>query len=296
MVDLLTRLGFQSVRRSGKELFYRSPLRDSDTTPSFFVNDQMDVWYDQGIGKGGNIIDFGLAFWPTLEFKDVLIKIQEICQAKLIIKPERPVKGRIHALKVPHYNIEEVKELGSNPAITAYLQQRGIWAAAQDTVKEVYYFVEDEKKLKKHFFAAGWKNELGGWEVRNKYFKGCLGHKAVTNIPGSATALAMFEGYINYLSWRNENPAAADTVMVLNSISLLDAAILRAKKFEQVNIFFDRDKGGHDASITVKNAIPHAVDQSAVYDSHNDYNDMLLAKLKSRQAPEIDLFKNAFVR
>ena len=54
-------------------------------------------------------------------------------------------------------------------------------------------------------FAAGWLNEAGGWEVRNKYFKGCLGQKAISFIPGHQKELCVFEGYINYLSWKTEN-------------------------------------------------------------------------------------------
>jgi DNA primase len=175
LVDLLTRLGYHSLRRSGKELLYLSMLRDSDAKPSFAVNEELNVWFDHGAGKGGNIIDFALAYWPGTPFLDLLRKIQDTCQQEIISR--NPLTERIsrrrHAVKIPHYEVEEIKDLGNNPTITAYLQSRGIWNQAQGRLKEIYYYVEDQKKLRKHFFAAGWQNEFGSWEVRNKYVQGC---------------------------------------------------------------------------------------------------------------------------
>lgn len=63
IVDLLSRLGHQPVPKRGREKMYISMLRDDDTDPSFSVNDELGVWFDHGAGKGGNIIDFGLAYW-----------------------------------------------------------------------------------------------------------------------------------------------------------------------------------------------------------------------------------------
>lgn len=281
LVDLLARLGFEPVRRSGKELLYLSMLRESDTKPSFAVNEQLNVWFDHGSGKGGNIVDFGVAFWPLTAFVDILHKIKATVQQEIVANHPRENIGRQRMpVKIPHYEIEEVKEMGSNPAIKWYINDRGIGAVAQEKLKEVYYFVEDQKKLKKHFFAAGWQNELGGWEVRNKYFKGCLGHKAITFVPGMSDKLLVFEGYLDYLSWLTEHEEANPSVMVLNSLSLLEVGIRRAKDFEQVDLYFDRDKSGHQASLHFISAVPYAKDRSAYYDGFKDYNDRLKAGLR----------------
>ena len=58
MPELLSRLGFEPTRRQGIYLWYRSPLRSSETQASFKVNTQWNSWYDFGEGAGGNIIDF----------------------------------------------------------------------------------------------------------------------------------------------------------------------------------------------------------------------------------------------
>ena len=54
IADFLARLGHEPVRRSGNELWYRAPNR-SERTPSFRVNVAKQLWYDFGLGKGGDI-------------------------------------------------------------------------------------------------------------------------------------------------------------------------------------------------------------------------------------------------
>jgi hypothetical protein len=276
LVDLLSRLGFQPLRTTGRESLYISMIRDSDINPSFSVNDTLGVWYDHGLDKGGNIIDFGLVYWQ-LPFCEVLEKILQITSAE--IKPPSPGRKR-SAVKIPHYQIQEFKALGNNQAITEYLRSRKIWEAAQNKLKEIYYYVEDQKGLRKFFFAAGWQNELGAWEVRNLYFKGCLGHKAISFVPGDADRLAVFEGYLNYLSWLTENPQATHSVLVLNSLSLLNIGIIKAKDFAEVSLYFDRDSAGEIACLHFKKAVPQAVDCSAIYRHHNDYNEKLVSGTK----------------
>ncbi|MGF7079725.1 toprim domain-containing protein [Mucilaginibacter sp. UYCu711] len=278
LADLLGRLGFRPAKRSGKELYFSSMVCDSDTKSSFTVNEDLNVWYDHGLGKGGNVIDFCLLYWKTLSFSEVLAKISETCQGTLCEpKPANELKRRRHAIKLPHYHIEELKDLGNNALLTAYLQQRGVWEMAHGRLQEIYYYIEDEKRLKKFFFAAGWKNEQGAWEVRNRNFKGCLGHKAITLVPGNDQRLVIFEGYFNYLSWlidhENENP----TVLILNALSLLELGKKIARSFHEVDLFFDRDLAGHTASIAFAAAIPQAIDRSEAYLGYNDYNDHIVA-------------------
>lgn len=280
LVGLLERLGFSPFRRSGKELFYLSMLRDSDTKPSFTVNEELNVWYDHGMGKGGTLIDFGQLYWG-LAFRDTLIKIREVCDGNLILPKDFQKPRRRHAVRLPHYHIEHIKDIGSNYVITEYLQERCIWSIAKTCLKEIYYYVEDEKKLRKYFYAAGWQNELGAWEVRNRHFKGCLGHKAMTWIPGDEKGLVIFEGYFNYLSWRVLHAGATESVLVLNSLSLAPAAVRKALDFSTVGLFFDRDQAGHQASAEFISAVPQAKDLSGAYAGFNDFNDHLKAIIKN---------------
>ncbi|MES2108754.1 MAG: CHC2 zinc finger domain-containing protein [Bacteroidota bacterium] len=282
IVDLLNRLGYEPVRKFGKEHMYRSMLRDGDNDPSFSVDDKLGAWYDHGNGKGGNIIDFGLAYWPTLTFNEVVEKIRSACNIQVIQKDHRP---RI-PVKVRNYIVEQVKEVGSHPAITNYLQGRGVFDIAKQHLSEVYYSVVDDKGVRKPFFAAGWKNEAGSWEVRNKYFKGCLGQKAISFIPGDQKRVAVFEGFINYLSWLKENEIVGHSIIILNTLSLLNDGLQKAKEFSLIDLYLDRDPSGYQATKDFMKTLPYASDKSGIYDGFNDYNDRLVTSLRKQPSPD----------
>lgn len=289
LVDLLSRLGFQPVPRRGREKMYYSMLRKDDSNPSFSVNDDIGVWFDHGLGKGGNIIDFGLLYWKHLDFNDVVKKIQQVCSLEpgetRVIRPRK-------AVKIPQHIVEQVKPLGTHPAITEYLKGRGVFDVAKKYLNEVYYFVEDDKNVRKRYFAAGWQNENKSWEVRNRYFKGCMGHKGITFIPGHPKKAVVFEGFLNFLSWRLENPDADNSVIVLNSLTLLQQGINKSKAFSCLDIYFDRDKAGESATNDFLRALPYATDRSKLYDGFNDYNDKIKADLKKVDTEKTN--KNGF--
>lgn len=283
LVDLLSRLGYEPVKKSGHEKFYISMIRDDDINPSFTVNDDLGVWFDHGMRKGGNIIDFGLTYWKNLRFGEVIQKLTATCAIPLadIIAVDRPAKPRQRlAVKVPHYIVVETKPIGTHPAITEYLKSRGLFEVGKAYLTEIYYYVEDDNAVRKHFFSAGWQNENKGWEVRNKYFKGCIGHQGISFIKGHEKNAVLFEGFMNFLSWRMENPSADHSIIILNSVSALKPGIAKAKTFSSLDIYFDRDKSGFAATKDFISALPYATDRSKAYEGFNDYNDKIKAHLK----------------
>jgi hypothetical protein len=292
LVDLLTKLGYKSIRASGKELFYISMIRDDDTTPSFCVNSMLNVWYDHGLGVGGSVIDFGKAFWPGIPFRQMLIKLWETADKDPSDLPKMPRPRRTE--KLPHYTIETVKEIGHTEAIKKYLLHRGIFEVAQGLLKEVHYQVEIEPGQTKPFFAAGHQNELGGWEVRNKFFKSCLGKKGLTIIKANERQLCVFEGYFDFLSWKHEYPDKDSSILVLNSLSLIQGAIKVATYYPKIEIYFDHDKAGTAASGQWIKALPYSIDRAANYEGYIDYNDKLRAHAKARRQLENNKRKGIF--
>lgn len=283
ITDFLSRLGHHPKRSSGNRSMYISMVRNSDTDASFSVNESLGAWYDHGMGKGGDVFDLAMLYWKGLKFHEAVEKVREVCNLGIA----GPAPGRLTprprlklAVKLPNYRIREVLPLGSSEGISAYLRNRGVYEAASTQLSEVHYYVEDEKKLRKEYFAAGWQNELGGWEVRNKYFKGCLGKKAVSLIPRAGKKLVVFEGFFNYLSWLRDHPGHDRSVLVLNSLALIDKGMEKAKVFTEIDLYLDRDASGYAALKTWMKALPYSTDKSAVYQGYNDYNDKLVAELK----------------
>ena len=56
------------VTRNGRELWYTSPIRDGDDTPSFKVDTVKNLWFDHGLSVGGNVIDL------VIEMRRVTVK------------------------------------------------------------------------------------------------------------------------------------------------------------------------------------------------------------------------------
>jgi DNA primase len=56
LVEFLQTLRYWPVKIQNENVWYRSPLRE-EKTASFKVNTKLNVWYDHGLGKGGDIIN-----------------------------------------------------------------------------------------------------------------------------------------------------------------------------------------------------------------------------------------------
>ena len=55
----------------------------------------------------------------------------------------------------------------------------------------------------KRYFAVGFPNMAGGYEVRSRYFKGCIPPKAVSLVKANdipADECLVFEGFMDFLS------------------------------------------------------------------------------------------------
>lgn len=290
IVDFLARLGHHPVRKTGRDHFYHSMLRETQKrTPSFTVWDAGNVWKDwggpnvSGIDKGG-IIQLGMAYWPELSFVEVLNKMHEVCNMDTALIPEYK-KPKIYPpdpqMGTFEWELISTKELGTNFVLTKYLHSRGLFDVAKNQgVKEVYYKRKNNHGDIKPFFAIGWQNELNSWEYSNpKGFKSCIGPKGISLIPGSESHVAVFEGYMDFLTWKKVEPEKTSTAIVLNAITLLGRAIDRLKNFQSVDIFCDNDDPGRNCTSKIIEEIPWAVDRSYQYKGFKDFNDKLKAGL-----------------
>ncbi|RZK40379.1 MAG: hypothetical protein EOO90_15385 [Pedobacter sp.] len=278
--ELLRRLGHQPVSKSGGELKYHSPIRNGDRSPSFTVRADTNQWYDFGLPGGGDLISFGVTYWPGLSFYQVLKKIQEVCdlpESKLIFA-ERPREPRPRkAEKVQSYELFCIRPLGSNPLLEEYLKSRKVWEAAQGRLSEVYLRCIAGPREGKKLFGVGWQNEYMDWEIRTAaQWKHCLGQKGMSLFKGDPNQVVLFEGMMDYLSWATKNPGDKSSVYVLNSIAMIEHAINATADFEQKTCFFDNDEAGRKATVSFQAVYPDAIDGASAYQGYEDYNAMLM--------------------
>src|SRR5690606_38698357 len=110
------------------------------------VNQQFKSWFDSSLGKGGNLMDFARTYWPLLSSGRIEEKLREI-QAQSAKKDRRLRKRK--ATKIPHYQIDRACPLGYNNEVTDFLMESGLWELADLNIREVYYYVTDQKGKRK---------------------------------------------------------------------------------------------------------------------------------------------------
>ena len=225
IADYLQSLGYTPVKQQGSSFWYKSPLRE-ETDASFKVNTELNKWYDFGLGKGGNIIALAAELYHT---EDVTCLLKRIEERTPYIRPASFSFGKQQSDNRT-YRVLRVGEL-SSPALIAYLQERGIdIELAKRECKELRFENAD-----KPYFAIGFPNMARGYEVRNRYFKGCVAPKDITHIRQQKeprTVCYLFEGFMDYLSFLTirvkNNPQHprlnAQDYVILNSVSNLSKA------------------------------------------------------------------------
>ena len=269
LADFLARLGHEPVRRSGNELWYSAPYR-SERTPSFRVNVAKQLWYDFGLGKGGDIFTLAGEFAQSVDFME---------QARFIAKAANMVVDRSAFPTCqpkpaePAFEGVEAVPLLRSP-LTDYLAERGIpYAVASHHCFRLNYGVRG-----KRYFAVGFPNMAGGYEVRSRHFKGCIPPKDVSLVKLENTAAdvcSVFEGFMDFLSAATLGLETGDC-LVLNSVSNVEKAMKHLTAYGRINCFLDRDEAGRRTlDVLGKRYDGRVCDRSALYDCCKDLKEFL---------------------
>ena len=276
IADYLQSLGYSPVKQQGNCLWYKSPFRQ-ETEASFKVNTDRNLWFDYGLGKGGNIIALAAELYASDYVPYLLGKIAK--QAPYI----RPVSFSFRQqASEPSFQQLEVGEL-SHPALLRYLQERGIdTALAKPECKELH-FVHNGKP----YFAIGFPNVAGGHEVRNRFFKGCIAPKDISHIRQQGEPkekCLVFEGMMDYLSFltlRIKNCPSMPNLdgqdyIILNSVANVSKAIDVLHGYGRIHCLLDNDEAGRNAYLKLAREFDGRIrDFSDNYSGHKDLNDYL---------------------
>lgn len=285
LADYLQSLGYTPVKQQGRSLWYKSPLRN-ETDASFKVNTELNQWYDFGIGKGGNIIALAAELYHS---ENVAYLLERIAERTPYIRPASFSFGeqKTHNSSFQGVQVSELSSL----ALIDYLRGRGInIELAKRECKELRF-----EHNGKPYFAIGFPNISGGYELRNRYFKGCLAPKDITHIRQQGElrdVCYLFEGFMDYLSFLtirvNNNPEEPRTneqdYMVLNSVTNLSKAEQLLRPYTRIGSFLDNDLAGQRAYENLKKMFGNRLqDMSHHYAGHKDLNDYLCHKNQTKQ-------------
>lgn len=272
--EFLSRLGHEPVRRHGDECWYLSPCRE-ERTPSFHVNTRKCVWHDFGTGHGGDI--FTLA--GELSGSDGFMT-----QAKFIAgvyggtipkyAGQKKGNGGVRAEK--QKETSRFEEVVRSPlycnVLLGYLKGRGIPAEIARAACEEIRF----RLYGKRYFAVGFKNISGGYELRTRSMKWCLPPKDISLIRNGSLTCNLFEGFIDYLSWKVLGISRKEDYLVLNSVALLERSFPYLDHYGKIRCYLDNDDTGKRTLSDLQNRYGSRIDDcSDLYAGYKDLNEYL---------------------
>jgi hypothetical protein len=287
MVDYLNALGYQAKKIRGNNYWYSSPFRN-EKEPSFKVDRNRNVWYDHGAGKGGKVIDFTMEFYKC----NVIEALQKIATNK----HQSPFQGNF---KRPPFHLHEKPTLSSSDAaetiikiiaakqpiqdlmLCRYLKQRRIAKNIADKYcYEVQFTNGNKDKLYK---AIGFKNNAGGFELRNEYFKGSSSPKEITFLNNKKNNVTVFEGFFDFLSYQSiyqntgaELPEHPSNFLILNSLSFFEKSFDLMEKHNNIHLYLDQDNSGKKWVALAQKRSSSYTDESKLYKDYKDLNDWMV--------------------
>lgn len=277
ITDFLQRLAIHPVKNTDTYALYHAPYRE-DRHPSFKVSKKKNRWYDFALCRSGDIIDLGQLIYDCDDISYVIRKLQEcapvVSGTRIAIREGGNTSGSFRNLKVQSL---------TDARLLSYIDSRSIDVTiAVKYCKEVHFTMGARR-----YYALGFPNVNGGYEVRNPFFKGTIASRDISLISnGSGNAYCVvFEEFMDFLSYMTLNKRAdllgiMETMdfIVLNSVSNIKKAMPWLTKYQAITCCLDNDDAGRRVVELLGEAFGGVHDASDAYKGYKDLNDFLRGK------------------
>ena len=279
IVKFLAGVGCVPVRQQGCNSWFLSPLRE-ERTPSFHVNTDKNRWHDFGSAdRGGDIINLVEQLYH-IGFCEAVDRLTH--SHPWLSLPHHEHKPRSKTTSVSPFTEVKAEPL-SDKQLIDYIGSRCInLTVAQDECRQVSFRLYGKQKL-----AIGFRNDAGGYELRNAREKICMSKDVSTRRTASGhQRICVFEGFFDYLSFLTMmNPAYRSNFdyLVLNSTSMVQKAIPFLQGYAEVHCYLDNDNAGREATAALSSKLDYVIDHAARYADYNDVNDFLCNNKLSKQ-------------
>lgn len=252
----------QPIRSNGRTGFYLALDRE-EKVPSLLIDYVKNTAFDFGTGKNYDIISIvqvikkcsvseALLYLKKLNFSDSNENLN--CETS-------PVKS---------YEITKISEV-FHPALMQYLKSRRV-EEQKHLVKEIHYQIKG-----KLYFGIGFKNNSGGFEIRNSFSKICLGKKDITLVKdknSKTKEICVFEGFFDYLTYRNIHKEDKNSdFLILNSTAMLFKAREILHEYHKICLFLDNDSNGISTKESIVKTYKNVEDCSLLYKDFKDLSE-----------------------
>lgn len=233
---------------------FKNPLR-ADNAPSLAcyeynkAGEYAPHWYDFGTGKDGDVIDLCCGIENVTPSK-ALERLTTLAGTQTAQTLTTPAKTRDAFSEFSVCN-------RLNDTLASYItKKRGIpYYIWQNRVMQADYSLF---KGCSHLFALAFENDELGYELRTtddiakSKRKRTYGKKTVTTVPGiDNTVCAVFEGFMDYLSFLTLTPDNRAACIVLNSVSNVNRAIPLLGRYDRILLYVDADRAGDKCTETI---------------------------------------------
>lgn len=265
---VLQNLGCAPTKSNENESWYLSPFR-IENTASFKLNKKINRWFDHGEQDGGNVIDFVIQKFgfSVTEALNYLEKFDTFFSFQKQVF-ETPVKEQTSTSQIQ--KIIPIQHF----ALIQYLKSRGITKYQERSyLKEIHYSINDKK-----YFAIGFENKSGGFEIRSKFAKICLKKKDITLILNQSKTIRIFEGFFDYLSFiqiRDKANLEESDYLILNSIALITKNLSLLNNYNKIELYLDNDEAGDKYTRRILSQFGEAKDNRSIYSDYKDFNEFL---------------------
>ena len=278
LIDYLSSLGHHPQKIKEPDYWFLSPFRN-EKSASFKVNRKLNVWYDHGMGKGGNLIEFGKLYFNCC-FEDFLSRLENVPEKSFSFHNPSQKTSLPKSLGSPIIQVTDQRII-STPALITYLRERCIDLEIADRFCcEIEFELYGKKQT-----VIGFQNDLGGYELRNGDFKGSSSPKSSSIIANQTDRISVFEGFFDFLSFQTIQKLTIDkdvgltknqgSFLILNSLAYLEKCRNQMEMYSRIHLYLDRDAPGRSST---KKALAWSIkyiDKSHPYRHFKDLSEYL---------------------
>jgi hypothetical protein len=273
LVSIMEQVGFKPERNTELRAMYSSPFR-AESVPSFIVYKKSNSWYDWGTGESGDGVDLirKLNNSTFVEAVDFLVG-----NKREIANYTPPPEGAREDHGIDILRVDDI----TNPYLVKYAESRAIGHEVLCAQCKEVEFAFRSSAFATHN-AIGFKNDKGGWELRNHKHKVGNAPKSWSMVRGtnSDNVCEVFEGFFDFLGHlqlNNITQPIHDT-FILNSLVFIPFVVDQMAEFDWVWMYLDNDAAAQQ-KIDEYFIGKKYVDMRGQYKDFEDYNDYVQAEL-----------------